>query len=200
MRILVIGGTGTIGGAVVERLQEEHEVIPVGHRSGQRQADLSSISSLRTLFDAIGRVDALVCCAGNAAFGPLEDLSDRQFQLGLESKLMGQVNLVRVATPFMGDGGSITLTSGVLSQEPMPGGAAISMVNAGVEGFVRGAAVELPRGIRINAVSPPWVSETLEAMGRDPSSGLPAATVATAYVEAVHGSRNGETIDARQFA
>ena len=172
----------------------------MGHRSGQRQADLSSISSLRTLFDALGRVDALVCCAGNAAFGPLEELTDRQFQLGLDSKLMGQVNLVRVATPFVADGGSITLTSGVLSQEPMPGGAAISMVNAGVEGFVRGAALELPRGIRINVVSPPWVSETLEAMGRDPSSGLPAASVASAYAEAVQGSRNGETIDARQFA
>src|SRR3954470_11900000 len=97
------------------------------------------------------------------------------------------------------DGGSFTLTSGVLSQEPMRGSSAISLVNAGLEGFVRAAALEAPRGVRVNVVSPPWVSETLKAMGMDPSGGMPAAEVARAYVEAVTGSRNGEVIDARSF-
>ena len=97
-------------------------------------------------------------------------------------------------------GGSITLTSGVLSQEPSIGSTAVSLVNAGVEGFARAAALDLPRGIRINVVSPPWVSETLQAMGMDPSGGMPAAHVARAYVDAVRGAHNGQVLDARKYA
>ena len=112
---------------------------------------------------------------------------------------MGQVNLVRIGFSHITDRGSFTLTSGVLSQEPMPGSAAISLVNSGIEGFVRAAALEMPKGVRINVVSPPWVKETLEAMGRDSSSGMPTATVAKAYVESVEGAKNGVVIDARIF-
>ena len=113
---------------------------------------------------------------------------------------MGQVNVVRAGMATIRDGGSFTLTSGVLSTEPMRGSAAISLVNAGLEGFARAAALEMPRGVRINVVSPPWVSETLEAMGRDADAGMPAAQVARAYVESVEGSENGEVLDARAYA
>jgi NAD(P)-dependent dehydrogenase (short-subunit alcohol dehydrogenase family) len=113
---------------------------------------------------------------------------------------MGQINLVRVGLPYINDQGSFTLTSGVLAQQPIPGSAAISLVNAGLEGFVGAAALEATRGIRVNVVSPPWVSETLEAMGQDPSTGLPAAQVAPAYVESVESQRTGEILDARSFA
>jgi NAD(P)-dependent dehydrogenase (short-subunit alcohol dehydrogenase family) len=145
-------------------------------------------------------VDAVVCCAGTAAFKPLAQLTDADFQLSLRSKLMGQVNLGRVAMKHLRDGGSITLTSGVLAREPMPGGAAISLVNAAVEGFVTGAAIELPRGLRVNVVSPPWISETLAALKMDPAGGIPAAACAKAYVAAVEGSDQGRTIDARAYA
>jgi NAD(P)-dependent dehydrogenase (short-subunit alcohol dehydrogenase family) len=107
---------------------------------------------------------------------------------------MGQVNLVRYGTESVADGGSFTLTSGILATRPTPGGAAISLVNAGVDGFTRAAALELPRGQRINVVSPPWVAETLTAMGRDPSGGLPAADVARSYVESVEGKQTGAVI------
>ena len=109
------------------------------------------------------------------------------------------MNLVRNGLDVMNDHGVFTLTSGVLSQEPMEGSAAISLVNAGVEGFVRAAALEMPRGIRVNVVSPPWVQETLDAMGADFGPGLPAQTVAKAYLASMEGSQNGETIDARDF-
>jgi NAD(P)-dependent dehydrogenase (short-subunit alcohol dehydrogenase family) len=200
MNILVIGGTGTIGSAVAEALQDRHSVTVAGHSSGTHQVDLASAASIRQLFERVGTVDAVVSCAGRAAFGPLADLTDDDFQRSLSNKLMGQVNLVRYGLPHVADGGSFTLTSGVLSQEPSPGSAAISLVNAGVEAFGRAAALELPRGVRINVVSPPWVAETLEAMGRDPSGGLPAATVARAYVDSVEGRRSGETLDARRYA
>jgi NAD(P)-dependent dehydrogenase (short-subunit alcohol dehydrogenase family) len=106
---------------------------------------------------------------------------------------------VRVGLPYISDNGSFTLTSGVLSTEPIPGSAAISLVNAGLEGFVRAAALETPRGIRVNVVTPPWVSETLEAMGQDASTGMPAAKVAAAYVESLESQRTGEVLDARSF-
>jgi NAD(P)-dependent dehydrogenase (short-subunit alcohol dehydrogenase family) len=164
------------------------------------QADLEDATSLERLFAQVKDVDAVVACAGSAAFRPLAQLSDADFQLGLGSKLMGQVNVVRVALSHVRDGGSITLTSGVLAQQPTPGSAALSLVNAAVEAFARAAALELPRGIRINVVSPPWVSETLRAMGRDPAGGLPAADVARAYVESVEGTKTGAVITPRRGA
>lgn len=199
MRILVIGGTGTIGGAVVDALSPRHDVVAAGRSSGEKQVDLGSEDSIRAFFDEVGRFDALVSAAGDATFEPLDELDAADFRVGLDSKLMGQVNLVRLGLPHVADGGSFTLTSGVLAAEPTPGGAAVSVANAGVEAFARAAALELPRGVRINAVSPPWVRETLEAMGRDPSPGMPAADVAKAYAESVEGSASGEVIDARRF-
>ncbi len=200
MRIVVIGASGTIGAAVARALEGRHEIVRASHSRAEHRVDLASPDSIRKLYDAIGAFDAMICAAGLAKFGPLASLSDADFQLGLGSKLMGQVNLVRFGLGLVRDGGSFTLTSGVLAAEPAPGGSAISLVNAGVEAFARAAALEMPRKVRINAVSPPWVSETLAAMGRDPSGGLPAGKVAAAYVESVEGRRTGEVFDARRFA
>jgi NAD(P)-dependent dehydrogenase (short-subunit alcohol dehydrogenase family) len=200
MRIIVIGATGTIGKAVVEALRGKHEVVQVGHRHGDYQVDLADKGAIERLYEAAAPFDAVVSAAGLAKFGALDGLSDADFQFSLSNKLMGQVNLVRVGMSQIRDGGSFTLTSGVLSQEPTRGSSAISLVNGGLEAFARAAALEMPRGVRINVISPPWVSETLEAMGRDGDAGMPAAQVARAYVESVEGSENGEVIDARAYA
>lgn len=200
MNVLVVGGTGTIGSAVVDVLSDPHDVVVAGHTSGDVQVDLADPASIEQLYDAVGPLDAVLSCAGEAAFGGLGELEDDDFSLSLSNKLMGQVNLVRRGLDVVRDGGVFTLTSGVLSQEPMPGSAAISLVNAGVEGFVRAAALEAPRNLRVNVVSPPWVAETLEEMGEDPTDGLPAATVAQAYRKSLEGDMTGETIDARGVA
>jgi len=200
MKVIVVGATGTIGKSVAKLLMTEHNVVKVASRSGDFRADITRKDSLEQLFKHIGPFDALVCAAGIARFAPLNELSDDDFQLGLTSKLMGQVNLVRVGINYINDKGSITLTSGVLSQQPMPGSSSISMINAGIEGFVRAAALEMPRGVRINAVSPPWVKETLEALGMDTSIGIPAERVAQAYRSSISGTRSGLIIDARDFA
>ena len=200
MRIIVIGATGTIGTAVVEALRGKHDVVQVGHEGGDYQVDLADKGSIERLYESVAPFDAVVSAAGLAKFGALDGLSDADFQFSLSNKLMGQVNLVRVGMSQIRDGGSFTLTSGVLSQEPTRGSTAISLVNGGLEAFARAAALELPRGVRINVISPPWVSETLEAMGRDADAGMPAAQVARAYVESVEGSENGEVIDARAYA
>jgi NAD(P)-dependent dehydrogenase (short-subunit alcohol dehydrogenase family) len=194
MRILVIGATGTIGKAVVAALAKGNELIPASRHRAHEQVDIADSSSLRALFERVGRVDAIVSAAGNAAWKPLAQLADDDFAFSLANKLMGQVNVVRYGLSHVNDAGSITLTSGVLSQHPAPGSSAVSLVNAGLEGFARAAALEAPRGIRVNIVSPPWVSETLKAMGQDPSRGMPAADVARAYVESVVGKQRGQVI------
>lgn len=200
MRVIVVGATGTIGKSVVKVLALEHDVVKVASKSGDYLMDMSQKESIEKLFKETGPFDALVCAAGVARFGRLSELSDEDFQLGLSGKLMGQVNLVRVGLNCIKDNGSFTLTSGMLSRQPMPGSASISMVNAGIEGFVRAAALEMPRGIRINVVSPPWVKETLEALGMDTSSGMPAERVAQAYRSSIAGTQTGVVINARDFA
>lgn len=197
MKVLVVGATGTIGRAVVDALSPGHEVLPVSHSQGPLRVDLADKASIARLFEATGRVDAVVCAAGAARFRPFASLSDDDFAFSLANKLMGQVNLVRVGAAAVADRGSFTLSSGVLSHSPMPGSAAISLVNAGLEGFARAAALELPRGIRINVVSPGWVTETLQMLKMDPSTGTPAAVVARAYAHAVEGSQTGTVLDAR---
>ena len=200
MRVIVIGGTGTIGSAVVKRLSTRHEVVVVGHKKGTFQVDLASPDSITSLFKAVGTCDAVVSTAGVAKFASLDDLTYDDYFIGLKNKLMGQANLVRIGKPFVTNHGSFTLTSGVLSQNPMKGSCAISMVNAGLEGFVRAAAIDLPRGLRVNVVSPPWVTETLIARGMAPSIGIPADQVAQAYLASVEGTMTGQTLDPRHIA
>jgi NAD(P)-dependent dehydrogenase (short-subunit alcohol dehydrogenase family) len=198
MKIIVIGAAGTIGNEVVRALtQNKHEVVRAS-RSGEVKVNVDDPSSVRALFDKVQGVDAVVSCAGNAAFKPFTELTDSDYELGLRSKLMGQVSVARFAKDHLRDGGSIVLTTGVLAMHPMPGSASISMVNAGLEGFVRAAALEMPRNLRINAVSPPWVKETMIKFGMDPTPGQAAADVAKAYVAAVEGKQQGQVLDPRQ--
>ena len=195
MRVLVVGATGTIGSAIVEALTPKHEVIGVSHRQGAVRVDLADPTSIAQMYRAVGRVDAVISAAGEARFAPLAQLTDEDFALSLRSKLMGQVNLVRLGLTSVADGGSFTLTAGSLARHPSPGSGAISIVNAGVEAFAGAASLELPRRLRINTVSPPWVTETLRALGMDPSGGLPAAKVARAYVASVEGTLTGQVLE-----
>jgi NAD(P)-dependent dehydrogenase (short-subunit alcohol dehydrogenase family) len=194
MRVLLIGATGTIGEAIAEALAGRHDLIPASRHKAHEQVDIADPASIRALYARVGRVDAVVCAAGEAAFKLLTELSDADFAFSLGSKLMGQVNVVRLGLESVTDGGSFTLTSGVLAQHPEKGTAAISLVNAGLEGFGRAVALEAPRAIRVNVVSPPWVTETLKAMGRPLTGGLPAAVVARAYVRSVEGTETGQVL------
>jgi NAD(P)-dependent dehydrogenase (short-subunit alcohol dehydrogenase family) len=147
MKIIVIGATGTIGGEVVKALAlSKHDVVRASLR-GDLKVNLDDPATIRAMFEKVRDVDAVISCAGKAAFKPFADLTDADYELGLRSKLMGQVSLARMAKDHLRDGGSITLTAGALATHPMKGSAAVSMVNAGLEGFVRAAALEMPRSI-----------------------------------------------------
>ena len=195
MRILVVGATGTLGRPVVRALSLVHDVVSAS-RKGAVKVDIDDPASIRAMYAELGAVDAVVCAAGRAAHGPLTALSDDDFEASLHSKLMGQVDLVRFGLANVLDDGSFTLTAGTLARYPEPGSAAMSLVNSALEGFVRAAALDAPRGIRINVVSPPWATETLEAGGADASLGLPASEIATLYVQSVTGQQTGAVIEA----
>jgi NAD(P)-dependent dehydrogenase (short-subunit alcohol dehydrogenase family) len=194
MRIVVVGATGTIGKAIVAALSRDHEVLPASRKSKIR-VDVTDPQSIRAMYQTLGRIDALISAAGDAKFAPLAQLTDADFQFSLGHKLMGQVNLVRFGMDSMKDGGSFTVTTGILARRPMKGSGAISLVNAGLEGFVRAAALEAPRGIRVNAVSPPWITDTLRALGMDPSGGMTPETAAQLYVRSVTGTETGAVIE-----
>ena len=199
MKVIVIGSTGIIGSAVVRALGGRHQVVGAS-RHGEPRVDLQDQTSIEALFRAVGDLDAVVCCAGDASFKPLAHLTDQDFASSLNNKLMGQVRVIRAALPVVKAGGSITVTSGTAAQRPSRGAAVYSLINAALEGFVRAAALEAPRSVRVNAVSPPWVDETLARLGLQAQEHLPAAQVAKAYVAAVEGKYQGAVLEAARFA
>ncbi|RON60948.1 short chain dehydrogenase [Pseudomonas fluorescens] len=195
MKILLIGAGGTIGSAVDKELSQRHEVIRIGRKSGDLQVDISDSASIRKLFEQTGKFDALVCAAGNVTFAALGEMNEDSFALGLKDKLMGQVNLLLIGREFANDGASFTFTTGVLSHDPIRSGASAALVNGALDSFVRAAAIELPRGLRVNSISP---TVLLEAMGSYAPyfrgyKPVPAADVALAYAKSVEGLQTGQT-------
>jgi len=194
MRILIVGATGTIGRPLVAALQGRHELVLASRAKAHEKVDISDPSSIRALYKRVGKLDAVVSASGEAKFAPLATLTDEDFAFSIRSKLMGQVNLIRYGFDSVNDGGSFTITSGTLAREPMVGGAVASLLNGGLDSFTRAAALEAPRNIRVNVVSPPWVTETLIELKMDPTIGLPAAEVARAYVDSIEGKQTGAVI------
>ena len=197
MRVIIIGATGRIGAAVARALAGRHEIVPVSRSTDNYRVDITVNELVESLFVALGPFDALVATTGQAAYKPFDDLTDDDFQWSLSNKLMGQVNVVRAGVRHARNGGSFTLAAGSLARDPSPGSAAVSLVNAGIEAFVAAAALEMPRAIRINAVSPEWVSESLASAGKNPAGGVPVADVARAFVESVEGRDSGKVFDVR---
>ncbi|MDX1646661.1 MAG: short chain dehydrogenase [Longimicrobiales bacterium] len=199
MKVLHVGATGTIGEAVAEALEEAgHQVVRVGHSSGEYTVDLADKASIEALYHAVGPVDAVVCTAGVAEFGPVDELEDEAYEKSLGNKLMGQVNLVRLGLDRVADGGSFTLTSGTLTTDPDPGTAAVAMVGGAVEAFGRAAALDLEGRHRLNVVSPGGVAETRERMGMDPEPGIWASDLAAYYVEWLTRDESGKVVEATE--
>jgi NAD(P)-dependent dehydrogenase (short-subunit alcohol dehydrogenase family) len=197
MRIVLVGATGVIGQAVARELGARHEIVAVGSRSGEVQLDVTDTGSIKAGLARIGMCDAIVSTVGKVKFAPLAEMTEADLWVGLRDKLMGQVNLALLGREHLNDGGSITLTSGVLSHDPIRAGSSASMVNGAIDAFVRAAAIELPRGLRINAVSPGVLLESMPGYGpffrgHEP---VPGARVALAYAKSIEGARSGQVFE-----
>ncbi|MEG0192009.1 MAG: short chain dehydrogenase [Stenotrophomonas sp.] len=197
MKILLVGASGTLGQAVARHLGQQHDILAAGRHSGSLRVDLTDDASVRDLFAQTGPVDAVISTAGKLHFGPLQQMTPEQFNVGLQDKLLGQVRLALAAQHHLNAGGSITLTSGIVSAQPIRDGANATAVNHALEGFVRAAALELlPRGLRINVVSPNVLVESMEAYGPyfPGFEAVTAQRAALAFQRAVEGIQSGETI------
>jgi len=193
-RVLVVGASGTLGRAVANELAQRHEVIGASRSSGAHRVDITDRASIAKLLAEVGALDAIVCTAGAVHFGPLDAMTDELYSIGLRDKLMGQVNLALLGREHLRDGGSITLIAGILAEQPIRAGSSASMVNGALESFVRAAAIELPRGLRINAVSPNVFVESMP--GYAPFfrgfEAIPVARAALAFSRSVEGAQTGQ--------
>lgn len=196
MKLLIIGGRGTIGKKVSAHFSKKHEIIIAGRTSGDVTVDIADSKSINAMFDSIGKIDAILCIAGEAKWAPFDSLTEDDFYIGLKSKLMGQVNLVRIGKDYLNTGGSCTLTTGILADCPVAMTTSAAMVNGGIHSFVKAAALELKNELRINAVSSGLVEDAVEKYeayfpGHNP---IPMRKVINGYVRSVEGKGTGEII------
>ncbi|CAG7658223.1 short chain dehydrogenase [Paenibacillus allorhizosphaerae] len=195
MRILLIGASGTIGNAVREELADRHEFISAGRNGADVSVDITSPESIRAMYQTVGKVDAVVSTTGSTHFGSFLELTPENNEISIQSKLKGQVNLVLLGHHYVNDRGSFTLTSGIIMDDPIVGGTSSAMAGGALKAFVTSAAIEMPRGIRINSVSPNVVKESIKKYGPyfpgfEP---VPVSRVALAFRKSVEGGQTGQT-------
>ncbi len=196
MKIVIIGGTGTIGQRLVNHFEQDDEVIVAGRTTTPFLVDIKDSKSIGQLFEKIGKVDAIVCVAGEAKWDYFDQLAEEDYYIGIESKMMGQVNLVRIGRHYLHPNGSITLTTGILADDPVAKTSSAAMVNGAIHSFVRAAALELTSQLRINVVSSGMVADAYEKYkayfpGHNPIS---MDKVVNAYVRSVKGLDHGQII------
>jgi NAD(P)-dependent dehydrogenase (short-subunit alcohol dehydrogenase family) len=196
MRILIIGGQGTIGRPVTEYFQEGNEVIIASRTSGEINIDIADSNSIRKGLESLKKIDAIVCIAGEAKWADFKDLTEDDFYIGLRSKLMGQVNLVRIGKDYLTPGGSITLSTGILADDPVVKTTSAALVNGAIHSFVKAVALEVENGIRVNVVALGMVEDAYDKYkdyfpGHNP---VPMKKAVNAYVRSVNGKGNGEII------
>lgn len=192
MRALIIGGNGTLGRAARAALEADHEVV-VASRSSEPAVDTTDATSIATLFEHVGEVDAVVVAAGAVPFKPVEELTAEDYTSAFAGKVLSQLDVVRIGLPYVRDGGSFTLTSGILARVPIASSAAAAMANGALESYVVATATELPRGIRINAVSPTVLaSSTRHHAAFAGFTPVDDAEVGRAYLRSAAGVQTGQ--------
>jgi NAD(P)-dependent dehydrogenase (short-subunit alcohol dehydrogenase family) len=197
MRVLIVGANGTLGGHIVEELKHDFEIIQASRRNSDVQVDISSPESIKNMFKYVGKIDALVNAAGSTHFGPVSEMTPELNELSLRNKLAGQINLVLLGLEYINNNGSITLTTGVLMDDPVRSGASAAMANGAIKAFVKAAALDMPRGIRINNVSPTILAESKEKYGALFSGfeTVPGKRAAVAYRKSIQGAQTGQTYE-----
>ena len=196
MKILIIGGNGTIGRRVAEYFKTKYEVLVGGRSNADVIIDIANSASIEKALKAVGKLDALICIAGEAKWENFDNLTEDDYYIGLRSKLMGQVNLVRAGRKYVNKNGSITLSSGILADDPVEKTTSAAMVNGAIHSFVTAVNLEMENGIRVNVVSLGVVEDAYEKYkdyfpGHNP---VPMIKAVNAYIRSVEGKGKGEII------
>ena len=196
MKILIVGGKGTIGSKVSSHLAKKHEVINAGRNSGDVTVDIADSESIESMYESVGKVDAVVCIAGEAKWAAFDTMTEEDFYIGLKSKLMGQVNLVRIGQKFVNAGGSFTLSTGILADDPVDMTSSPAMVNGAIHSFAKAVSLELKDGKRINVVSSGLVEDAVDKYeayfpGHNP---IPMEKVVNGFVKSIEGKGTGQII------
>jgi NAD(P)-dependent dehydrogenase (short-subunit alcohol dehydrogenase family) len=193
-KILIVGANGLLGSGAVAALSDRFEIITAS-RSDGISVDLKDPSSIAAMYAKVGKVDAVICATGKVPFKSITELTLADYESGIDDKVLGQIELVRQGIGYVNDGGSFTLTTGILARAAIPTGVVASIANGALEAFVLAAAIELPRGIRINAVSPSVLVEATGYHSYFPGfEQVTLAAVGAAYAQAVEGTETGTTI------
>jgi NAD(P)-dependent dehydrogenase (short-subunit alcohol dehydrogenase family) len=196
MKILIIGTTGAIGKKVKEALSSRHEIITAGRSSGDVSVDLADAASIENLFKQTPGIDTCIVTAGSTGMESFQQLTEKSLLSCMQTKLLGQINVVLIGQHYLRDNGSFTLTSGILADEPARDTAAESMISGAIHSFVMAAAVELKRNIRINVVSPGLAEDSYAAIGHlfPGFNPVPMPKLVNAYLKSVEGVSNGQVI------
>lgn len=182
MKILLIGATGNIGKLIYPALAENHEVVTAGRTHGDYKVDISSFSSIELLFKQLTNIDAVICTAGDSMSAELHLMDTEKYKAGIQQKVLSQINLVLIGMNYLNDNGSFTLISGKMGEKPAKGASGKAVANGAINSFVLASALEMPRGIRINVVSPPKLAD------------IPATDLVAGYLKSINTPGNGEII------
>lgn len=194
MKILIIGGTGTIGKAVANELGKRHKLIIAGSKTGDVQVDIENVFSIEKMYQSVDSIDAVVITTGKTHFASLTEMTAEHYAIGLRNKLMGQINVVLTGLKYLNSAGSFTLTSGILNRDPIRFATSSAMVNGAIDAFVKAAAIDMPKNIRINVVSPTVLCESMDKLGEYFRGFVPVTTekVALAYSKSIEGHQTGQ--------
>ncbi len=196
MKILIIGGNGTIGKKVTAAISKNHQTLIAGRTSGDVIVDISDRKSIKSMFETTGNIDAIVSIAGEAKWAKFYELTEEDYYFGLKSKLMGQVNLVHIGLNYLNPNGSVTLTTGILAEHPVAMTASAAMINGAIHSFVKAAVLEIKNGHRINVVASGLVEDSAIKY-KDFFPGhkiIPMSKVVNGYLKSIEGTLNGEII------
>lgn len=194
MKILVIGGNGTLGKRLTEKLNGRHQVLTAGRSSGDFNTDITSATSIRELFETAGDIDACICVAASGAMDNFATLTEKELLDNMKGKLLGQINLVLIGQHYLKTGASFTLTSGIFADEPARGVTGGGLISGALHSFVRSAALELKDRFRVNCVSPGMAEDSAKEYGHlfPHLKGVSMDRLTDAYIQSVEGDMSGE--------
>jgi NAD(P)-dependent dehydrogenase (short-subunit alcohol dehydrogenase family) len=195
MRAVVVGGEGTIGRRLVPALRANgHEVVTAGRSTGDVRVDLTTHESIEAMYRQVGAVDAVVCVAAHGALDEFRTLTADGLHENMRAKFYGQADLVLTGQHHCADGASFTLTSGIFADQPWPGVTGGGVISGALHSFVLSAALELPRAMRVNVVSPALVSDSEDSFSAlfPGMRAVPMDELVAHYLTCVEGNGTGQ--------